>query len=92
VPTVPVVAAKVTLLWFAAMVTLAGTCNAPLLLLNAIGLAVRAALFNETVHVLDELLPKLEGEHDSDDICAGAVPVRVNVCVVPLKEAVNSAV
>jgi hypothetical protein len=86
------VAAKVALLWFAATVTLAGTCKAPLLLLSVTGLTVRAALFNDTVHVLDELLPKLEGEHDRDDNCAGAMPVRVNVLVVPLKEAVNSAV
>jgi hypothetical protein len=79
VPTVPVVAAKVALLWFAAIVTLAGTCRAAPLLLNVTALAARAPLFNNTVHVLDELLPKLEGEHDSDDICAGAMPVRVNV-------------
>jgi hypothetical protein len=74
-----VVAAKVALFWFAATVTLAGTTNATLLLLNVTALAARAALFNATVHVLDELPPKLEGEHDRDDICAGAVPVRVNV-------------
>jgi hypothetical protein len=91
-PSVPVVAAKVAPFWFAATVTLAGTNNATLLLRNVTTLAVRAALFKATVHVVDELLPKLEGEHDRDDICAGAVPVRVNVWVVPLNEAVSSAV
>ena len=88
----PVVAANVALLWFAAIVTLAGTCKAALLLLNVTALAAIAVLFNDTVHVLDELLPKLEGEHEMDDICAGAVPVRVNVMLVPPKAAVNSAV
>ena len=90
--TVPVVAAKVALLWLAATVTLAGTVSDPLLLPKVTTAALVAALFRLTVQVLDALLPKLEGEHDTDDNCAGAFAVRVNVCYPPFKEAVNNAV
>jgi hypothetical protein len=44
------------------------------------------------VQVLDPLLPKLEGEHDTEESCAGALAVRVNVCDPPFKEAVSNAV
>jgi hypothetical protein len=92
VVTVPVVAANVALLWLAATVTLAGTVSDPLLLLKVTATALAVALFNDTVQVLDALLPKLEGEHDTDESCAGALAVRVNVCDAPFREAVNSAV
>ncbi len=79
VVTVAVVAAKVALLWDAPTVTLAGTDNDPLLLPKVTTLPVAAALFSVTVHVLDALLPKLEGEQDTDESWAGAFPVSVNV-------------
>jgi hypothetical protein len=92
VVTVPVVAANVALLWLAPTVTPAGTVSDPLLLLKVTPTALAAAIFNVTVQVLDALLPKLDGEQDTDESCAGAFPVRVNVFDVPLKEAVNKAV
>ena len=90
--TVAVVAAKVALLWLAPTVTLPGTVNDPLLLPKVTTLALVAALFNVTVQVLDALLPKLDGEQDTDDSCADAFPVRVNVCGAPLSDAVSNAV
>ena len=86
------VAANVALLWLALTVTLAGTVKDPLVLLKVTTLALAAALFKVTVQVLDALLPKLEGEQDTDVSCAGAVPVSVNVCDPPLREAVSNAV
>ena len=86
------VAAKVALVWVAPTVTLAGTVNDPLLLPKVTTLALAAALFNVTVHVLDELLPKLEGEQDTEVSCAGAFAVRVNVCDAPFREALSNAV
>jgi hypothetical protein len=47
---------------------------------------------NVTVQVLDALLPKLDGEHDTDESCAGACAVRVNDCDAPFKDAVTNAV
>jgi hypothetical protein len=92
VVTVPVVAAKVVLLWLAPTVTLAGTVSDPLSLLKVTPTALAAALFNVTVQVLDALLPKLEGEQDTDESCAGALAESVNVCDAPFKEAVSNAV
>ncbi len=66
VPTVPVVAGKVALLWFAPMVTFAGTASDPLLLLKETIAALIAALFNETVQLVDELLPNELGEHETE--------------------------
>jgi hypothetical protein len=90
--TVVVVAAKVALLWVAATVTLAGTVSDPLLLLKVTVAALVAALFNETVQVLDALLPNEEGEQDTEVSCAGALAVSVNVCVAPFSEAERRAV
>jgi hypothetical protein len=92
VVTVAVVAANVALLWLAPTVTLPGTVRDPLLLLKVTPTALADALFNVTVQVLDALLPKLEGEHDTDESCAGALAVRVNVCDPPFREAVSNAV
>ena len=92
VVTVAVVAANVALLWVAPTVTLPGTVNDPLLLPKVTTLALVAALFKVTVQVLDALLPRLEGEQDTDDSCAGAFPVSVNVCDAPFSEAVSNAV
>jgi hypothetical protein len=70
--TVPEFAVKVALLWPNATVTLAGTVSNPLLLASAIVDALNAALFNVTVHVLDALLPRVDGAQTSDESCAGA--------------------
>ena len=86
------VAANVALLWDAPTVTLAGTVSDPLLLPKVTTLALAAALFNVTVQVLFALLPKLEGEQDTDDSWAGALPVSVNVWDAPFKEALSNAV
>jgi hypothetical protein len=60
-------------------VTLAGTVNAALLLPKVTIAALVAALFNETVQVLEALLLNDEGEHDTEESCAGAFPVSVKV-------------
>jgi hypothetical protein len=90
--TLAVVAAKVAMLWLAATVTLAGICNAALLLLSATLLALMANLFRVTVQVLLALLLSVEGEQDSDEICAGAIALRVKVLDRPLRVAVRIAV
>jgi hypothetical protein len=64
--TVPEVAVKVLLLWPNATVTLAGTVSNPLLLARDTVAALRAALFKVTVHVLDALLPRVEGVQATD--------------------------
>jgi len=89
--TVPVVAAKVVLVWPAAMVTLAGTVSAVALLLNETITKLVAALLSETVQVLDALLPKLEGAQDTDVSCAGATRLNVTVIAVPPVPAVTTA-
>ena len=85
-------AAKVTLLWPTATLTLAGTVKAALLLLNATELAVVAVWFKDKVQVLVALLLNVEGAQDTDEIWAGAEPVSVKVLELPFKEAVSSAV
>ncbi len=58
---------------------MAGTLNEVLLLPKETTIALSAALFSETVQVLDALLPNDEGEHDTEESCAGAFPVSVKV-------------
>jgi hypothetical protein len=77
--TAAVVAGKVAVFWFVATVTLAGIVNAALLLFKEIVELLKAALFKVTVHVLDALLPRVEGEQDMVESCAGALAARVNV-------------
>jgi hypothetical protein len=74
-----VLAANVAVLWLAATVTLAGTVRAALPLFNATVELTTAALFNITVHVLDELLPRARGAQDSEESMAGAAAARVKV-------------
>ena len=92
VETVPVVAAKVALLWLAATLTLAGTVKEALLLLKDTVVMLAAAWFNDTVQVLDALLPRVEGEQDTEVNCAGALAVRVKAWASPFSEAVSNAV
>jgi hypothetical protein len=77
--TVPVVAAKVVLDWFRAMLTLTGTVKDALLLLSATVTELVAGLFSDTVQVLDALLPNELGEQETEESCAGAFPVSVKV-------------
>ena len=72
-----VVAAKVAVLWFVATVTLAGTVKDPLLLFKLTVELLIAALFKDTVHVLDALLPREVGEQDTEESCAGALAASV---------------
>jgi hypothetical protein len=73
------VAAKVALLWFAGMVTLAGTGNVPVLLVRETDMAPAAALLSETVQVVEALLARADGEHDTEVSCAGALAVSVKL-------------
>jgi hypothetical protein len=92
VVTVAVVAVKVAVLWPAETVTLAGTLNTALLLLSAIVPAARAALFSAIVQVLEALLLNIAGEHETEEICAGTIALRVKVLERPLRVAVRMAV
>jgi hypothetical protein len=90
--TVPEVAVKVELLWPSAIVTLTGTASSALSLASDTVAALVAALFNVTVQVLDELLPRVEGAQASEESCVGAVALSVKLCETPLRVAVNRAV
>jgi hypothetical protein len=89
---VPVVAAKVTLVWPAGMVTLKGTVRAVVVLPIATTTGLAGAWFSDTVQVLEALLPKVAGAQDSVLSFAGAVRVRTKDCEPPLKDAVIWAV
>jgi len=80
--TLPEVTAKVALLWPDNTVTLAGTESNPLLLASETAAGLVVAVFNVTVHVLDALLPKVEGKQATELSCAGALPVAESVNVV----------
>ena len=90
--TVPVVAAKVALLWFAATVTQSGRASCRERVLRETTVELLAVLFSETVQLLDALLPREAGEQDTELSCAGALPVSVNVWEAPLSVAVSNAV
>jgi hypothetical protein len=77
---IPVVAAKVAEICPTGMETLAGTVKAGLLLLSATWVALAAALFSDTVHMLDELLPSDVGAQLSDvNWAEGAARFNVNL-------------
>jgi hypothetical protein len=71
-------------------VTLAGTVSNPLLLARDTVAALRAALFNVTVQVLEALLPKVDGAQDSDESWAGATRFSVLVRFTPPALAVTT--
>ena len=73
---------KVALLWPDATVTLAGTVSNPVLLTSETVAALVAALFKVTVHVLDALLPRVEGAQATEVSCAGAGATRLSVLVL----------
>ncbi|MDP9112879.1 MAG: hypothetical protein M3O20_04270 [Acidobacteriota bacterium] len=93
-PMVPEVAAKVALVCPDVMATLVGTESNPLPLTSETITVLVAALFNAAVQVLEALLAKIDGEHDSELSWAGALPVAVsaNVWETPFKVAVKVAV
>ena len=62
-----------------ATVTPAGTVSNPVLLASETVAELVAALFKVTVHVLEVLLPKVEGAQESDVSCAGATRFKVLV-------------
>jgi hypothetical protein len=74
------------------MVTFVGTVNAATLLLVATTIELVAALLRDTVQVLDALLPRLEGAHDTDESCAGLARFNVTVLALPPVPAVTMAV
>ena len=74
------------------MVTLDGTASAAALLLIATTIEPVAALLSDTVHVLDALLPKLDGAQDTDTSCAGATRLNVTVFAGAPVPAVTTAV
>ena len=89
--TLPEAAVKVAVLWPNATVTLAGTVSNPVLLASETVAALRAALFNVTVQVLDALLPRVEGAQANELSCAGAAAFSVKVWNPPFRVAVSNA-
>ena len=91
--TVAAVAVKVSVVAPEETVTFAGTGNPALLLVR---LTVKplpvAAFVNVTVQAVVCPDVTLDGEHATDDNCAGAEAFRVKVCDTPAALAVNSAV
>lgn len=83
---------NVALLWPVAIVTLAGTVSNPVLLERDTVAALVAALFNVAVQVLVALLPRVEGAHARDVICAAATRLRVLVRFTPPALAVTTPV
>ncbi len=77
-------AAKVALVWPAAMVTLAGTVSAVTLLLIATTIGVVAGLLSDTVQVAEPLLPTVDGAQISDPRESGPEAVRLKLCALPL--------
>lgn len=85
-------ALKVAELDPAAIVTVVGTVSVGLVLARVTVAALAAARFKLTVHVVESLLPKIEGAQDIPVSCAGGVALRPNVCEPPFKLAVICAV
>ena len=77
--TVAVVAAKVALLWLSGNGHVGRNGQRCAAAAQRDDRALVAALFNAAVQVLDALLPSDEGEQDTEESCAGALPVRVKV-------------
>ncbi len=88
----PAVTVKVPLPAPAPMPTLPGTVSTALSSLREIETALAAALFSEAVHVALCPLFRLAGEQLSDVKAAGAVKVKVVLCVPPFKLALTVAI
>ena len=91
--TVPEVAAKVAVLWPNATVTFGGTVSNALLLASETVAALVAVVLNVTVHVLDALLPRVEGAQASDVSWAGAgaAALSTKLWETPFRVAVSRA-
>ena len=64
----------------AATITEAGTVRLGLVLVRlTVAPPVGAALVRVTVQVLDALLPRVEGEQETEESCAGALAASVKV-------------
>jgi hypothetical protein len=63
----------------AAIATLAGMVSDGLLLLRETTMELMAGLFNDTVQVLDAMLPRADGVQTSEESCGGALAARLNV-------------
>ena len=72
---------------------MAGTVSNPLLLASETVAALLALVLNVTVHVLDALLPRVEGAQASDVSCAGAGAAALSVkdWATPFSVAVSRA-
>jgi hypothetical protein len=90
--TAPVVAEKLALPWPAGIVTLPGTVTNPLLLISVTTVALAATWFSDTVHVLDELPPRVEGAQESDTSGAEVTKFSVLVSDAPPALAVRTTV
>ena len=86
------VAVKLALVDPVGIVRLEGTVSAALLLARAMLTVILAALFKDTVQVVEELLPSEEGEQETEESCAGALAASVKVWEAPFRAAVRSAV
>jgi hypothetical protein len=91
--TVPEAAAKVALICPATTATLVGMESNALSLTSVTIAVLVEAVFKVMAHVLEALLPRVEGEQATELSCAGALPVAVSVNVLEtlFKVAVNRA-
>jgi len=69
-----------------------GTESDPLLLVSDTTAALVEVLLSVTVHVLEALLPNVEGAQASDVSCAGALRFNVLLLLTPPLLAVTTAV
>jgi hypothetical protein len=88
-PTVAVVAVKVAAVAEAATVTDAGTVRVALVLASVTAAPpAGAAVVSVTVHLLEELGPRLVGLQASEETCTGANRLMVALAELPLYAAV----
>ena len=77
--TVPLVAVKVAVLWPAATVTLAGTGRVAELLASVTETGLAVTWLSDTVQVVLALLPRFEGEQETEVSWAGALAASVKL-------------
>lgn len=71
--------------------TLAGTCSGDPLPESVTIMVLVVALFKDTVQVLVELLPRVDGEQDREVSCPGRPAVSVKLWVPPFRLALSRA-
>lgn len=79
IPTVPLDTVNVAVLWPAATTTLGKTGKVALLLTSMTVTALEAASLSDTVQAALVLVPKVDGEQDTDVSWAGALAARVKL-------------